>query len=84
MPKPRMRKLFTGRGKTRPIPRILDASDRLAARIVGATQQPRTSATKAAFGPRVSGTSGVLGTKVGNNGAPAAGIYSPGSTTDNI
>ena len=84
MPKPRMRKLFTGRGKTRPIPRVVDTSDREAARIVGATQTPRTSATKAAFGPRVGGVSGVLGTRVGNNGAPSAGTYNPSGTHGNI
>ena len=82
MPKPRMKKLFTGRGKTRPIPRVVDASDIRAAKVVNAQQTPRTSATRDVFGPRPS-MGAVAGTKVAGSRAKA-GTYQPPSVNDNI
>lgn len=81
--RPRMTKLFTGRGKTRPIPRIVDSSDRLAARVVAVQQLPRTGPAEKAFGKHVN-AAGVLGTRVSGGGKANAGVYNPGGTSDNI
>lgn len=82
MPKPKITKLFTGRGKTRPIPRIVDSSDKIAARVVNAQQTPRTSATRDVFGPRPS-MGAVAGSKVAGD-RTKAGTYQPPSVNDNI
>lgn len=74
-------KLFTGRGKTRPIPRVVDSSDITAAKVVAIQQTPRTSPTKAALGPRPS-TGGIFGSKA--NSSPKAGTYNPPSVNENI
>lgn len=81
--RPRITKMFTGKGKTRPIPRIVDSSDRLAARVVAAQQTPRTGPAEAAFGRHVP-AAGVLGTKVSGGGRANAGVYNPIGTSDNI
>ena len=83
MPKARITKLFTGRGKTRPIPRVVDASDRLAARVTAAQQTPRSSPVQAALGPRVD-AGPVLGTRVSNGKGANAGVYNPGSVNGNV
>lgn len=79
--RPRMTKVFTGRGKTRPIPRVVDSSDRLAARKVQIEQTPRTSPVKA-LNPRYAPSGGVLGSRV--RADRRAGTYSPQGTSDNI
>lgn len=82
MPKPKITKLFTGRGKTRPIPRVVDSSDKIAARVVNVQQTPRTSATRDVFGPRPS-MGAVAGSKAAGN-RTKAGTYQPPSVNDNI
>lgn len=78
----RITKIFTGRNvATRPIPRIVDSSDRLAARKVQVEQTPRTSPVKA-LNPRYAAGGGVLGSKV--RGDKGAGTYSPLGTSDNL
>ena len=69
-----VKKLFTGRGKTRPIPRVVDESDRRAIAAM-ASQQPTTKATSKAFGPRVKAPT-VFGKKTGAS-TPAGGKFNP-------
>jgi hypothetical protein len=45
MPKPNMHKMYDGKGATRPIPRVVDESDRRAFAQLAANQ-PTTKATK--------------------------------------
>ena len=74
MPKPNMHKLYDGKGATRPIPRVVDESDRRAmAQLAG--QQPTTKATKKAFGPNVSAPA-VFGKKTGAK-TPKSGTFNP-------
>ena len=73
-----VKKLFTGRGKTRPIPRVVDESDRRAAAEL-ALKQPTTKATKNAFGPKVKAPV-VFGKRVGGSSTPAAGTFNPTDT----
>lgn len=79
---PKMSKLFTGRGKTRPIPRVVDSSDIAAAKVVAVQQTPRTSATQAALGPRASNPA-VQGKRVSSSGV-RAGTYNPPGVDGNI
>lgn len=83
MPKPNMKKLFTGRGKTRPIPRVVDSSDRREIKRVSIAQTPRTSAVRGYDGPRASAPA-VFGRKAGGSARTSAGTYNPPSVNDNI
>lgn len=78
----RIKPLFQGLGKTRPIPRIVDASDRLAARVVQVQQTPRTSPVKAAFSS-VS-PNPTAGRKISGGGKANGGVYLPPGVSDNI
>lgn len=82
MPKPKMTKMFTGRGKTRPIPRIVDASQADEAKVVSAQQTPRSGPADKAFGPRPN-MGPVAGSRAGSTGGRAGGYYPLGSQ-DNI
>lgn len=77
MPKPKMTKLFTGRGKTRPIPLPEYESDRRASLAAANDQRPKGKATRMPSGPRVGGTDAVFGTKIAST--PRAGVYDPAS-----
>ena len=72
-----VKKLYTGRGKTRPIPQVVDESDRREVRRMAATTVPSTKATQNAFGPRVSAPT-VFGKKVASN--PKGGTFNPTDT----
>jgi hypothetical protein len=71
-----VKKLFTGRGKTRPIPRVIDESDRREIARMAATTVPTTKATQKSFGPRVSAPT-VFGKKASGAKTPAGGTYNP-------
>lgn len=71
-----VKKLFTGRGKTRPIPRIVDESDRREIARMAATTVPTNKATSKSFGPRVSAPV-VFGRRVGGSKTPAGGTFNP-------
>lgn len=78
MPKPNMHKLYDGKGATRPIPRVVDESDRREmAKLAG--QQPTTKATKESFGPKVKAPV-VFGKRVGGSKTPAGGTFNPTDT----
>lgn len=71
-----VKKLFTGRGKTRPIPIIVDESDKREIRRMAVTTVPSTKATQAAFGPRPQAPA-VFGTKAAGSKTPAGGVFNP-------
>jgi hypothetical protein len=71
-----VKKLYTGRGKTRPIPRIVDESDRREIARMAATTVPTTKATQKAFGPRVSAPA-VFGKPASGSKTPRGGTYNP-------
>ena len=71
-----VKKLFTGKGKTRPIPRVVDESDRREIARMAATTVPSTKATQAAFGPRVKAPA-VFGKAAGGAKTPAGGTFNP-------
>jgi hypothetical protein len=70
---------YTGKGKTRPIPQVIDESDRRAVRKMAATTVPKTKATQNAFGPRPSAPA-VFGKPAGGAKTPAGGTFNPTDT----
>ena len=77
--RPRMSKMFDGRNMaTRPIPLIVDSSERRAIAVAAADQKPKGKATKMPQGPRVGGVEEVFGTKVGSGGF-TGGVFNPGT-----
>lgn len=85
-----MTKLYDGRNvATRPIPVIVDSSERRAIAAAAADQKPKTSAVQfPTTGPRPGGADAVFGTKV--TGAPGSVIdgrsasFNPITGTDNF
>lgn len=83
MPKPKMHKLFTGRGKTRSIPLIVDSSEKRAIAAAAADQRPKGKAVNFPQGPRVGGVNDVFGTKVGTGGFKG-GVTNPSGLNETI
>lgn len=87
---PKMSKLYDGRNvATRPIPIIVDESERRAIAAAAADQKPKTSAVNfPTTGPRPGGASAVFGTQV--TGAPGnvinsrTGVFNPLTGTENF
>lgn len=73
---PRVSKLFTGRGKTRPIPVIFDESENRAGKAAAADQKPLGEYVNMPSGPRAK--SGIFGRKIGGGGKVRAGKYEHG------
>ena len=73
--KPHMLKLYDGRNvATRPIPLIVDSSERKAIAVASSEQRPKGKATNMPSGPRVGGVKDVFGTQItGRTG----GVFNP-------
>jgi len=87
--KPRMKQMYTGRNvATRPIPVIVDESDRRAIAAAAADQRPKTSAVQMPSLPRPSGADTVFGTKIagapGNAITDRAAVFNPLTGLDNM
>lgn len=88
--KPRMSKMYDGRNvATRPIPLIVDESERRAIAAAASDQKPKTSAVNMpTTGPRPKGAAPVFGEKV--TGAPGnvinsrTGTFAPITGTENF
>lgn len=88
--RPNMKKMYDGRNvATRPIPLIVDESERRAINAAAADSRPKTFAVNfPTAGPRPGGTEGVFGTQV--TGAPGnvinnrAGTFNPLTGTENF
>jgi hypothetical protein len=77
-----MLKLFDGRNMaTRPIPLIVDSSERKAIAIAASEQKPKGKAVNMPSGPRVGGVSEVFGTKIsgGSSASSKGGVFNPGT-----
>ena len=79
--RPTMRKMFDGKGKTRPIPVIVDTSELRAIAAAAADSTPKLAAVNWPTTPRV-GPSVVFGTKVTGATRVAGGIYNPAIGAD--
>lgn len=78
--RPKMKKLYDGRNvATRPIPLIVDSSEKKAIRIAASEQRPKTKAVNMPSGPRVGGVNEVFGTKVGGGKGSSGGTFNPGT-----
>lgn len=77
----RVKKLYTGRGATRPIPVSEYPSERTKSRAAAADQRPKGKATRMPQGPRVGGATEVFGTKIRGTGG---GVYNPTGMGQNI
>lgn len=77
----RVKKLYTGRGSTRPIPVSEYPSDKVVSRAAAADQRPKGKATKMPQGPRVGGVSEVFGTKIRGTGG---GTYNPNGLSNQV
>jgi hypothetical protein len=73
---PRVKKMFTGRGKTRDIPVITDTSDLRAIKAAAADQKPKGQYVNMPSGPRPKGQ-GALGKKIGATKV-RGGVYNHG------
>jgi len=89
--RPKMKKMYDGRNTaTRPIPLIVDTSEKRAIAAAAADQKPKGSAVQFPTNgqPRPAGTSAIFGTKVsgapGNVVSDRANVFNPLTGTDNF
>lgn len=76
--RPRMSKMFDGKNvATRPIPIIVDSSERRAIAAAAADSKPLLEVVNMPSAPRVSGASVLFGTQVAGSTRIGGGIYSP-------
>lgn len=80
----RVKKLYDGKGATRPIPVSEYPSERVAARAAAADQRPKGKATKMPQGPRVGGVSEVFGTKIASQKGAGGGTFNPSGLGDTV
>jgi hypothetical protein len=82
--KPNMHKMYDGLNvATRPIPVIIDESDRRAILAAAADQRPKQDVVNMPSGPRPSGTDAVFGTAVGGAAKVRGGVYNPPGVSGN-
>lgn len=80
----RVKKLYTGRGATRPIPVVEYPSERLTNRAAAADQRPKGKAKKMPQGPRVGGVQEVFGTKIAGPKGSGGSSFNPNGLGDTI
>lgn len=75
--RPRMSRMYQGKGATRPIPIIVDTSERRAIAAAALDTKPKLSVVNMPMNQRPSGSSTIFGTQISSLARINAGIYSP-------
>lgn len=75
--RPTMRKMYDGKGATRPIPVIVDTSDLRAIAAAAADQRPKVGVVNMPMGQKNIGSPAIFGTKVNGSTRVSGGVYNP-------
>lgn len=75
--RPAMKKMYDGRAALRPIPLIVDSSERRAIAAAAADSRPKLSVVNMPMNSRPPGAGVVFGTQVSSLARISTGIYSP-------
>lgn len=80
--KPKVTKMYTGRGKTRPIPVTTTVDEERNIASASAELRPKHGVVNMPSGPRVTGTEPVFGSKVKGAANLKGGVYNPNAGRD--
>ena len=75
--RPKMSKMYDGKGATRPIPIIVDSSEARAIAAAAADSKPLVEVVNMPSAPRVTGATAVFGTQVTGATRVRGGVYNP-------